>query len=302
MDFGDDPRHDRPMDSDGKEEILTRQDGTRLVCVSAGKGPTVVLAHGYLDDHEGWDEVVPLLVAGGRRVVRFDQRGHGRSTIGTDGLSPRSMAGDYRAVLEHFDVNDGILVGHSMGGFLTVVFSILHADVVKARLRGLVLVSAHAGDVAKGSAQNRIQVTLIKYGVIGFLLRSNAIARAMARSLFGDVAEPRFLAKAVDIFRRAGEGTLPILKAQVSESYYQRLGEIPVPAIVICGERDRTCPRFHSERLGAEIAGSRNIWLPGVGDMVTYESPQTIVDAALASAAPRAAAGSAGKSTERQAT
>ncbi|MCU1280956.1 MAG: putative hydrolase, partial [bacterium] len=200
MDFGDDPRHDRPMDdahaslhpADGHEEILTREDGTRLVCVSAGKGPTVVLAHGYLDDHGGWDEVVPLLVAAGRRIVRFDQRGHGRSNIGADGLSPRAMAGDYRAVLEHFDVNDGVLVGHSMGGFLSIVFSILHADVATARLRGLVLVGAHAGDVARGSVQNRVQVSLIKYGIMGLMLRSRTIARAMARSLFGDVAEPRF--------------------------------------------------------------------------------------------------------------
>jgi len=59
------------------------------------------------------------------------------------------------------------------------------------------------------------------------------------------------------------------------------LGEIPVPAIVICGERDRTCPRFHSERLGAEIPGSRNVWLTGVGHMVTYEAPQAIVDAVV---------------------
>jgi pimeloyl-ACP methyl ester carboxylesterase len=262
------------------EVVITRDDGTRLHCASSGNGPTVVLAHGYLDDHHGFDEVVPLLVAAGRRVVRFDQRGHGRTNIGTEGLSPRTMAGDYRAVLEHFDVQGGILVGHSMGAFLSVVFCILHADVAKARLRGLVLVGGHAGDVAKGSAQNRLQVALIRFGVMKLVLSTRPTARLMARSLFGDVAEPRHVEKAVEIFRRAdGRGTLPILKAQVSESYYDRLGEVPLPAVVLCGERDRTCPRFHSERLGAEIGGSRNVWLPGVGHMVTYEAPQAIVDA-----------------------
>jgi pimeloyl-ACP methyl ester carboxylesterase len=240
----------------------------------------VVLAHGYLDDHHAFDEVAPRLVAAGRRVVLFDQRGHGDSRSGTDGLSPRSMASDYAAVLQHFDVQDGVLVGHSMGAFLSVVFSILHADIARARLRGLVLVGGHAGNVAKGSVQNRLQIAMVKRGVMRLVLSTRTTARWMARSLFGAVAEPRFLEQAVDTIRRADlRGTLPILKAQVSDSYYERLGEVPVPAIVICGERDRTCPRFHSERLGAEIPGSRNVWLPRIGHMVPLEAPSAIVDA-----------------------
>jgi pimeloyl-ACP methyl ester carboxylesterase len=261
------------------DEIVTR-DGGRLHAASEGEGPDVVLAHGYLDSHEGWDEVVPPLVRAGRRVVRFDQRGHGRSTPGEGGLSPRAMAADYADVLERFDVKDAVLVGHSMGAFLSVAFSILHADVARARLRGLVLASGHAGDVAKRSLQNRLQIAMLERGIMRLVLKRRTTARLMARSLFGDVAERRFLERAVDTFLLADlQGTLPILRAQISESYYARLGEIPVPAIVICGERDRTCPRFHSERLGAEIRGSRNVWLPRVGHMVTYEAPSVIVDA-----------------------
>ena len=130
----------------------------------------MVLAHGYLDDHHAFDEVAPRLVAAGRRVVLFDQRGHGDSRSGTDGLSPRSMASDYAAVLQHFDVQDGVLVGHSMGAFLSVVFSILHADIARARLRGLVLVGGHAGNVAKGSVQNRLQIAMVKRGVMRLVL------------------------------------------------------------------------------------------------------------------------------------
>ena len=56
------------------------------------------------------------------RVVAFDQRGHGGSTIGSDGIGSRQMASDYGAVLEAYDVNNGVLVGHSMGGFLALAF------------------------------------------------------------------------------------------------------------------------------------------------------------------------------------
>lgn len=269
-----------PRRYEAREELLVRDDGTRLRCFVAGAGPTAVLAHGYLDDHSGFDEVVPKLVDTGKRVVLFDQRAHGRSSAGSDGVSSRSMAGDYAAVLERFEVMDGVLVGHSMGAFLSVVFSILHAGVARERLRGLVLVGGHAGGVAEGSPQNRVQIAMVERGVMRLVLSTRTTARWMARTLFGEVAEPPFLAKAVDTLRRADlQGTLPILRAQVAESYYGRLREIPVPAVVICGERDRTCPRFHSERLGTGIPGSRNVWLPRVGHMVTFEAPGEIVNA-----------------------
>ena len=44
------------------------------------------------------------------RLIAYDQRGHGRSTIGTDGINSAAMAGDLGAVLEYFDVQDGVLV------------------------------------------------------------------------------------------------------------------------------------------------------------------------------------------------
>jgi pimeloyl-ACP methyl ester carboxylesterase len=262
------------------EVLITREDGTELRCFGAGVGPTVVLAHGYLDEHHAFDEIAARLVASGRRVVLFDQRAHGRSTAGADGVSSRSMAEDYEAVLRRFDVEDAVLVGHSMGAFLSVVFSILHADVARRRLRGLVLVGGHAGEVAKGSPQNLVQITLIESGVMRLVTATTPTARAMARTLFGEVAEPRFVARAADTLRRADQkATLPILKAQVSESYYAQLDEVPVPAIVVCGELDKTCPRWHSERLGAEIRGSRNVWLPRVGHMVNFEAPAAILEA-----------------------
>ncbi len=266
---------------DWREQVVTRKDGTRLRCFTAGEGPTVVLAHGYLGDHSGFDLVAPRLVNAGRRVLLFDQRAHGGSSIGTEGLSPRAMASDYAALLEDFDVRQGVLVGHSMGAFLSVVFSILHADVARARLRGLVLVSGHAGGVAEKSPQNRVQIAMARFSLTRRLIvGTRTSARLMARTMFGDVADSRFVTETAEQLRRADiEATLPILEAQIAESYYDRLGEIRVGAIVICGERDRTCPRFHSERLGTQIRGARNVWLPRVGHMVIYEAPDVIVDA-----------------------
>jgi pimeloyl-ACP methyl ester carboxylesterase len=270
------------MDGDGaaQAEFVVREDGTRIRVREVGSGPTVVLAHGYLDAQETFDEIVPRLVAAGRRVVLFDQRAHGQSTIGDDGVTSRAMAGDYVAVLERFDVKDAVLVGHSMGAFLSVVFSIHHSAIAKQRLRGLVLVGGHAGGVGEGSAQNRVQIVMLERGIAARLMTNRWTARAFARPLFGAKFEERHLEHMLARIQPDRiPGTLPILRAQLAESYYDWLANIPIPATVICGERDRTCPRFHSERLGARIPGSRNVWLPDVGHMVNYEAPDAIIDA-----------------------
>jgi len=63
------------------------------------------------------------------------------------------------------------------------------------------------------------------------------------------------------------------------ENYYDRLPEISLPARVVCGELDRTCPAWHSRRLGSELPRAQTRWLPDVGHMLGYEAPEAIVDA-----------------------
>jgi non-heme chloroperoxidase len=197
------------------------------------------------------------------------------------------MADDYRAVLEHFDVEDAILVGHSMGAFLTIALCLEHTAVVAKRVRGLVLVGGHAGGVAKSSPQNRLHAFFLKRGWMDRAMRVPPVGRAIARSLFGKDAPYVFVEAARTMMLDNVVGpTLSILNAMLDEDHYARIGAIPVPARVICGRLDRTCPPFHSERLGAEIKGSKTIWLGGVGHMVNYEQPRVFVEQIAALSPP----------------
>ena len=262
---------------EGVRIFVKRPDGTDLHCIAVGEGPAVVLAHGIFNELRCFNLVLEQLLTRQVRIILFDQRGHGQSSIGSDGLGSYQMAGDYRAVLEFFDVKDGILVGHSMGAFLAVVLVEHYPQVVEARLRAMLLVSGHAGIVAKGSLQNQLQIPLIRVGLMPLILSSKWLGRLFIRTLFGKVAQEEHVEVTRAILAaNSKKDRVSLVDFQVRENHYPALGQIKVPTTVVCGEQDRTCPRWHSERLGAEIPDARNVWLPDVGHAVVYEAPEII--------------------------
>jgi len=174
-----------------------------------------------------------------------------------------------------------------MGAFLAVVLAEHYPQVVEARLRAMLLVSGHAGIAAKGSLQNQLQIPLIRVGLMPLILSSKWLGRLFIRTLFGKVAQEEHVEVTRAILgANSTKDRVALVDFQVREDHYPALGQIKVPTIVVCGEQDRTCPRWHSERLGAEIPGARNsarnTWLPDVGHVVVYEAPE-IIDREVAS-------------------
>lgn len=262
----------------GEVRVVTTADGTSLHTVSAGEGPTVVLAHGFAIDSDEWNVIADDLVGCGFRIVAFDQRGHGRSTTGSDGIGSRQMAGDYVAVLEAYDVTDGVLVMHSMGGFIGVRFLVENPEVVARRLRGAMLVATFAGDVNRDNAQNKMQIPLIRTGILPAMVRSDLIGKPFARTLMGDKKTDAMVESFLRMFRAQNLGALiPILEAMVEENRYPDLGSITLPCTILVGSKDKTTPPFHTDDLHAGIAGSRLVRVPGAGHTVNWEAADVIV-------------------------
>jgi non-heme chloroperoxidase len=80
-----------------------------------GTGQPVVLIHGYPLSGRAWDRQVPVLLDAGHRVITYDRRGFGKSGQPTVGYDYDTFAADLAALLEHLDLRDAVLVGHSMG-------------------------------------------------------------------------------------------------------------------------------------------------------------------------------------------
>ncbi len=107
---------------------------------SHGDGPPLILLHGLAASSHDWDRLIPVLVQAGFRVYAPDLPGHGNSAKPLD----RRMyqANNIYAHLEDWILNlrlpaPPVLVGHSLGGFLSLYFALRHPD----RVKGLVLLN-----------------------------------------------------------------------------------------------------------------------------------------------------------------
>jgi non-heme chloroperoxidase len=80
-----------------------------------GAGQPVRLIHGYPLSGRAWDKQVPALLHAGHRVITYDRRGFGQSSQPAAGYDYDTFAADLHALLEHLDLRDAVLTGHSMG-------------------------------------------------------------------------------------------------------------------------------------------------------------------------------------------
>jgi non-heme chloroperoxidase len=87
----------------------------QLYYTDYGAGAPVVLIHGYPLSGRGWDKQVPALLEAGYRVITYDRRGFGQSSQPALGYDYDTFAADLNVLLEHLDLREAVLVGHSMG-------------------------------------------------------------------------------------------------------------------------------------------------------------------------------------------
>lgn len=260
----------------GEVEWVERPDGTRLKTQAAGSGQPVVLAHGYALTSLTWNLVAERLLAKGHRVISFDQRGHGESSLGVEGINSAVMAADYRAVTEHYEVRDGVLVGHSMGTFLALKYLLDHADHAESRYVGAVLAAPTYGLRADDP------ISMAR----AFVAKQPALSSVAAHPLFGKLAmrdafgtpSPSLTEALASEFATANFARIgSAVDMLIGEDLSGQLGDVNTPVTVIAGSKDRTVPPSQAREMAAQLAGSELVWLEGRGHMLNWEAVDEIV-------------------------
>ena len=269
----------------GETRTVRTDDGAELEVLVAGPadGPTVVLAHCWTGVKDFWGAVARRLVADGHRVVLYDQRGHGGSTVGSDRLTTDRLGDDLLAVLDDLGAPEVVLAGHSMGGMTIQALAVNHPDVVRDRVRGIVLVATAAQVLPRPLAGPLVDLALGNAALSA--LAGTPRSLVLTRGAVGRAAHRAHVQATADgFFGTTGSVRSGLLTAMSAMDYREGLAGIDVPTTVLVGTHDRLTPVSRSRVLAERIPGAELEVLSGAGHMLPLEEPERVAAAIAARA------------------
>lgn len=275
---------------------LTTDDGAHLNVRAYGDpdADPIVLSHGWTCNADYWIPQINAL-AGRYRVITYDQRGHGRSDLGTRTFGPDVLADDLAAVLEA-TVPAGrkaVLAGHSMGGMSIIAWAGRHPDQVREKASGVLLASTGTDSLLAEAALlpsrlGRVQEPVARrlLGAALPLVASPVTTRALkyvALAPGSSTAEVAFCEKIVlgCTPRARGNWGTALSAFDIRDG----LDHLTVPTTVLVGSADRLTPPVHARKLAETLKTcghlERLVVLDGIGHMSSVEAIDAFDDELL---------------------
>ncbi|MBW2053914.1 MAG: alpha/beta fold hydrolase [Deltaproteobacteria bacterium] len=245
-----------------------------------GEGEAVIFLHGYTGSTQDWRNQMPL-VAQNYRATAVDHRGHGKSEApaAEDDYSIKTFSEDIYALLGALNINKCCLVGHSMGGFMSLQFVLDHPEMVKA----LVLVDTSSGsyDTPPGYAELRAKLDeLARTKGLEAAFEYDAENNPMRVERFKNHPEQREISRQ-KVLSTSVDGYIYVARTfRKWPPVTDRLNEIKVPTLIFWGEEDTPFTES-SQAMKEAISEAELITVPGVGHNPHEEAPAIFNEALM---------------------
>lgn len=244
-------------------------DSGRIFFREAGTGKDIVLVHGFLSSSRDFDQLFNLL-SEQYHVIACDLNSFGLSVPYIDAeLSKAGLAATLWQVLDLLNVEDPILVGHSMGGEVVLNAALLRPDALSAMI---LLSPAGARAVEAPNVPTLFINSLFKHYLIQRLLyqASYQVPDKAAKERFD---RQYILNKAIP-----GVYLSRFNEADDSGQAFGSLDRIQVPVLVLSGSEDSIIPLEDVRSIDQKIAESTLIIFEGVGHSIHNEIPEELVE------------------------
>ncbi|MEK6408505.1 MAG: alpha/beta hydrolase [Acidobacteriota bacterium] len=249
--------------------MLTTVNGISIDYRDEGVGVPVIFLHAFPLNQTMWDDQVAAL-RNHCRAITLDLRGFGQSDAPQGPYLMDQLAADLRGLMAVLDIDRAVLVGLSMGGYISLAFYRNHPDAVRA----LVLADTRAGADTHEARERRLN-SARKAEREG----SRAIGEDVVPLLLGRTTlESR--PSVVERVRTMIEGNSPQGIAGAQRGMAERrdstdiLPGIDVPVLIIVGSEDTLTPVAEAESLLSGIRGARLRTIESAGHLSNIERPQ----------------------------
>ncbi len=222
--------------------------------------PPVLLLHGAGGSHLSWPPQIRRLT--GQRIYALDLPGHGKS----DGVSMQDIGEYTRCVYEFMKavrLSNVVVVGISMGSAIAMSLTLSY----RKRVIGLGLIGS--------GAKLRVAASTLE-GASNPSTFLPAVETVIENSYSSNI-DPRVKELAVQQMAETRQAVLYGDFLACDEfDVMERVGNIDVPTLIICGSQDRMTPPSRSAYLHEHIEGSQLHILEGTGHMAMIEQPEAV--------------------------
>jgi len=255
----------------------------QLYYEETGQGAPLVLLHGHSFDRRMWNPQLAEL-ARHYRVIRYDMRGYGRSSLPVEGQE-FLHADDLHRLLQALHIAKAHLVGLSLGGFVAVDFMALHPEATRS------VVSCSGSIYSRPGPEQPITEAEIAR-------RRTEIAQLQAAGL--EAYKEKWLASLLQASEPQQANSGPLLRQMVHDwSMWQPLHVEPrvllgtslvprlrahpvrVPLLLLAGERESAARTHDNEVLQALVPGAQTAVLPHAGHVANLDNPAAFTQAVL---------------------
>ena len=244
------------------------------------KYPPIILVHGHTEDLHTWNKLVEKLIVD-YRVISFDLRRHGLTGPAPDNeYKLDNYVSDLSLLIQHLGINDFILIGHSMGGRISLKYTMENEDKVKR----LILISA-SGAPKKEKTSPPMALKLMK-NPLGRALIRRLWSRKMAEDSLMDMVfdgssiTDKEIDRMWDFSRYPG--SMNAMFREFAETWDDfdavDIEEVSTNTLLIWGEEDTICPVSMGEWYDSKLPNSELVRFPNIGHNPQFECPQECLD------------------------
>lgn len=265
-------------------------NGIKICYEIKGKGESVLLVHGFSDRKEHWRAQFEDL-ANHFKVIRFDNRGAGKSDRPDGVYTMELLASDINGLLDYLEIEKTHIIGHSLGGMIVQNFAIMYPN----KVNKIILINTIAGMTPSGIPPDQGIEIYRKNAIAGIRAREKdplnnflkgaklSYSRGFWKQMvddpkkkFHNIWSVEDLLEEKTVYGPTENDVIHQTEALASHNTYKRLHEIKNKVLIIAADKDKSCPKIMNEKIHELLPNSEFFVIKNAAHQSILEYPHII--------------------------